>query len=63
MATAVSLKYKKTCLTCPFETDNEKDFLKHVKTHQYEYNFKYQCFNCAATLTNVKSYERHNSKI
>ena len=56
MATA---KYKKGCLTCPYETDNEKDYLKHIKTHQFEYNFKFQCFNCSTTIKNVKNYERH----
>ena len=49
----------KSCLNCSFKCNNEIDFRKHFKVHQYEAKFKIMCFYCPQILKTIKTYERH----
>ena len=50
------------CLCCNFRTKCENDFLKHVKVHRFEPNFKVPCMFCPQILKNINKYKEHQKK-
>ena len=47
------------CLCCNYRTNIENDFLKHVKVHRFEPNFRVPCMVCPQILKNVDKYRQH----
>ena len=47
------------CLHCKFETNDENQFLIHVKIHVHEKNFRIPCFYCPTVVRELKYYRKH----
>ena len=50
------------CLCCNYRSNNEKEFLKHVKVHRFEPNFRIPCLVCPAILKNFDTYRKHTKQ-
>ena len=62
MAEAFPEKLYVRCLSCNFESYNEKDFLNHVRIHQYEKDFRIPCILCPQVLKTFPLYKKHRRK-
>ena len=47
------------CPTCSFRTSAFDVYVKHVKKHQYDSNFKLSCTICTKKYKNLRSWQRH----
>ena len=47
------------CLCCNYRSKSEEDFLKHVKVHRFEPNFRVPCMVCPQVLKDIKQYKKH----
>ena len=59
MASAVVLDLR--CLSCPFKTNSEENFLAHSRIHQHEFNFRIRCFFCARLFDSMKAHKKHTN--
>ena len=60
MASVVSKK-KGRCPCCSYESNNETEFLDHLKIHRREKNFKVPCLFCVQSLQDFKTYNQHKN--
>ena len=51
--------YCAKCLYCVYQTNSEEDFLKHLRVHNSEYNFKVPCMVCGGLTKSIELYRKH----